>query len=47
MDSSKDKARNELTPEQRAKVRPTTEKDAEVVELSIEELEERIAPRYI
>ena len=27
MDSSKDKARNELTPEQKAKVRPATEKD--------------------
>jgi hypothetical protein len=46
MDSSKDKARNELTPE-KAKVRPATEKDAKVVELSIEELEERIAPRMI
>jgi hypothetical protein len=44
MDSSKDKARNELTPEQKAKVRPATEKD---VELSVEELEERIAPRMI
>ena len=30
MDSSKDKARNELTPEQKAKVRPATEKDAKV-----------------
>ena len=27
MDSSKDKARNELTPEQKAKVRPATEKE--------------------
>ena len=44
MDSSKDKARNELTPAQKAKVRPATEKDAE---LSVEELEERIAPRHI
>ena len=47
MDSSKDKARNELTPEQKAKDRPATEKDAQVVELSVEELEERIAPRMI
>jgi uncharacterized small protein (DUF1192 family) len=47
MDSFKDKARNELTPEQKAKVRPATEKDAKVVELSVEELEERIAPRMI
>jgi uncharacterized small protein (DUF1192 family) len=47
MDSSKDKARNDLTPEQKAKVRPATEKDAKSVELSVEELEERIAPRHI
>jgi uncharacterized small protein (DUF1192 family) len=47
MDSSKDKARNELTPEQKAKVRAATEKDAQAVELSVEELEERIAPRHI
>jgi hypothetical protein len=47
MDSSKDKARNDLTPEQKAKVRPATEQDAKVVELSVEELEERIAPRHI
>ena len=47
MDSSKDKARNELTPEQKAKVRNATGKDAEAVELSVEELEERIAPRHI
>jgi uncharacterized small protein (DUF1192 family) len=33
-----------LTPEQKAQVRATTGKDAEAVELSVEELEERIAP---
>ena len=44
MDSSKGQVRNELTPEQKAKIRTATEKDAEVVELSVEELEERIAP---
>lgn len=38
MDSSK-----KPTPEQK-KVRNQTEKDAETVELSVEELEERIAP---
>ncbi len=43
MDSSK-KIRIELTPEQKAKVRSETGKDAESVELSVEELEERIAP---
>jgi uncharacterized small protein (DUF1192 family) len=40
MDSSKNP-----TPEQKAKVSTKTEKDAEAVELSVEELEERIAPR--
>ena len=45
MDSSKGQFRIELTPEQRAQVRNATGKDAEAVELSVEELEERIAPR--
>jgi hypothetical protein len=36
--------RIELTPEQKAKVRAATGKDAEAVELTVEELEERIAP---
>ena len=40
MDSSKKPA-----PEHQAKVSKSTEKDAEAVELSVEELEERIAPR--
>jgi len=44
MDSSKGQVRNELTPEQKAKIRAATEKDAQTVELSVEELEERIAP---
>jgi hypothetical protein len=33
-----------LTPEQKEQVRRATGKDAEAVELSVEELEERIAP---
>ena len=45
MDSSKGQGRIELTPEQKAKIRNVTGKDAEAVELSVEELEERIAPR--
>jgi hypothetical protein len=45
MDSSKGQFRIELTPEQRAQVRNATGKDAEAVELSVEELEERITPR--
>ena len=33
-----------LSPEQKEQVRQATGKDAEVIELSVEELEERIAP---
>jgi len=33
-----------LTPEQQAMVRKATGKNAEALELSVEELEERIAP---
>jgi hypothetical protein len=44
MPESKGQVRIELTPEQRAKVRSATGKDAVAVELSVEELEERIAP---
>jgi len=33
-----------LTPEQKNQVRKTTGKEAEAIELSVEELEERIAP---
>jgi hypothetical protein len=36
--------RIELTPEQKAKVRAATGKEADAVELTVEELEERIAP---
>jgi hypothetical protein len=44
MGGSKDSVRIELTPEQKAKVRSATGKDAETIELYVEELEERIAP---
>jgi hypothetical protein len=33
-----------LTPEQKEQVRKATGKDADAVELTVEELEERIAP---
>ena len=36
--------RIDLTPEQKAAIRTATGKDAEAVELSVEELEARIAP---
>ena len=44
MQNPKGQFRIELTPDQKAKVREATGKDAEAVELSVEELEERIAP---
>ncbi|HET7241119.1 MAG TPA: hypothetical protein VFI77_08160 [Gemmatimonadales bacterium] len=47
MSESKSPFRIELTPEQKAKVRNATGKDAEAVELSVEELEERIAPKKV
>ncbi len=47
MENSKDQFRITLTPEQKAQVRTATGKDADTVELSVEELEERIAPAKI
>jgi hypothetical protein len=44
MEDRKHQFRIELTPEQKNQVRQATGKDAEAVELSVEELEERIAP---
>jgi uncharacterized small protein (DUF1192 family) len=44
MSDSKEPFRINLTPEQKAQVRDATGKEAEAVELSVEELEERIAP---
>ncbi len=44
MSNPKDQFRIKLTPEQKAQVQTATGKEAEAVELSVEELEERIAP---
>jgi uncharacterized small protein (DUF1192 family) len=44
MGNPKEQFRIQLTPEQKAQVKNATGKDAEAVELSVEELEERIAP---
>jgi uncharacterized small protein (DUF1192 family) len=40
----KDSFRMTLTPEQKDQIRQVTGKDVDVIELSVEELEERIAP---
>jgi len=42
--SPKEPVRINLTDDQKAQIRNTTGKDADAVELSVEELEERIAP---
>ena len=44
MSNAKDSIRIDLTPEQKNAIRKATGKDAEAVELSVEELEARIAP---
>jgi hypothetical protein len=41
---ARDSFRITLTPEQRDQVRKATNKHAEAIELSVEDLEERIAP---
>lgn len=47
MSNAKDTFRIDLTPEQKATIRSATGKDAESVELSVEELEARIAPSKV
>ena len=44
MANDKEQVRINLTPEQRAMVKNATGKDAVSLELSVQELEERIAP---
>jgi hypothetical protein len=44
MSNPKEQFRIKLTPEQKAQIQQATGKEAEAVELSVEELEERIAP---
>lgn len=39
--------RIELTPDQKQTVRNATAKDAEAIEFTVQELEQRIAPLYI
>jgi hypothetical protein len=41
----KDAVRIKLTDEQKSQIRNQTGKDAEALEFSVEELEERIAPK--
>jgi hypothetical protein len=47
MQNPKEQFRIKLTPEQKAQVLSATGKEAESVELSVEELEERIAPTTV
>jgi len=44
MSNPKEPVRIQLTPEQKAQVKSATDKDAEAIELTASELEERIAP---
>lgn len=47
MSDAKEQVRIELTPDQKAAVRSATGKDAESLELTVSELEERIAPMKV
>ena len=47
MSNSKEQVRIQLTPEQMAMIKNATGKNAEVLELSVTELEERIAPACV
>ena len=47
MAGTKEPVRIKLTPEQQAMVKQATGKNAEALELSAQELEERIAPRTV
>ena len=45
--SEKDIVRIDLTSEQKDQVKSVTEKNAEAIELTVQELEARIAPRLV
>jgi len=47
MSNPKEQFRIKLTDEQKSQVKSATGKEAEAVELSVEELEERIAPALV
>ena len=47
MKKEKEIVRIELTPEQKSFIKHEIGKDADAVELTASELEERIAPKYI
>ena len=47
MKNDKEIVRIDLTPEQKQLIKKQTGKDAEAVELSVHELEERIAPLMV
>lgn len=47
MAKNKDTVRIELTEEQKKQIRDRTGKDAKAIELTAEELEERVSPRMV
>ena len=47
MAGTKEPLRIKLTPDQQEMVRKATGKNAEALELTVQELEERIAPGYL
>lgn len=47
MSNPKEQVQIQLTPEQKATIKMTTGKNIEVLDLSVSELEERIAPSGI
>jgi hypothetical protein len=47
MSNAKEQVRIQLTPEHKAQIKNTTGKNAEMIELTATELEERIAPLRI
>jgi uncharacterized small protein (DUF1192 family) len=47
MSEGKEQVRIPLTPEQKAQIKNATGKDAGALELSVQELEERIAPIHM
>jgi hypothetical protein len=46
-DNEKEIVRIDLTPEQKEQVKSVTDKNAEAIELTVQELEARITPMFV